>query len=144
MLCCVFTIEYACWLKRCYLYYPLTCIIHVATGEFGFYVFIYSVSREYMFNSKMTDCLFDARANNAQTDPVDQKPGQKHINTPAKANQSWGCGQQSHRDSEHVCKFPSFLRRCGLIAPEPYGCPPRFPANVLQTSGEMNGNLPAL
>ena len=40
----------------------LTCIIHKATGEISSYVFIYSVSREYMFNSKMTDCLFDTRS----------------------------------------------------------------------------------
>ena len=40
----------------------LACIIHKATGEISSYVFIYSISRKFMFNSKKTDCLFDTRS----------------------------------------------------------------------------------
>ena len=43
----------------------LTCIIHEATCEFGFYVFIQGFCGESMVNPEMTDCLFGARADSA-------------------------------------------------------------------------------
>lgn len=40
-------------------------IFHEATRDFCFYLFIYQACSELMIKTKMTECLFNARANSA-------------------------------------------------------------------------------